>query len=264
MNVTNSEEVDQAVKAIESSPQPLWAVVNNAGIAVSVPWDWGADVDEFRKVLEVNTLGSIRVAKRTIHLLRKTSAALKGSGNARLVNVASAAGRLIAPQMAHYSLSKMATRAFSDSVRREEVFTEDVVSVVTIEPAFYRTSIVNEEALKRSMELIRGRTPPEIAEHYENEKNGEEFARIFQATMDCMELLMHEEVGEVVKAMVDAVTLLEPKPVIRCTGLVSYVLVWVGALFPEVIVDFVMLAMLKVRMWWTIWFGGRVVVSDAK
>lgn len=247
MNVTNKTEVDKAVNLIEESERPLWAVVNNAGVAVSVPWDWGKDVDEWAKVLEVNTLGTIRVAKRTVHLLRKSGG--------RLVNVASAAGRLVASQMSQYSASKFAVRAFSDGVRRDALF-EDNLTVVTIEPAFYRTAIVSEETLARSLERIKAATPPEIMAHYgggvaENAKEKkEEFERVRENAMGYMETLMHEDVGEVVEAMIRAVTLVEPKPYIRVTGLVSYVLVWLAALFPEVIVDFVMLNIVTFKKFW--------------
>ena len=86
LDVTKQEEVEDAVAQIRSKRIPLWAVVNNAGIAFSTPWDWGNDVDDFKKMLDVNLLGTIRVAKNCIPLLRES----KG----RLINVASAAGML--------------------------------------------------------------------------------------------------------------------------------------------------------------------------
>lgn len=248
MNITSRTEVDSAVKQIEESGRPLWAVVNNAGVAVSVPWDWGDDVEEWRKVMEINTLGTIRVAKRSVHLLRKSGG--------RIVNVASAASRLVGSHIAHYSVSKFAVRAFSDAIRRDALFQEsDNLTVVTIEPAFYRTDIVKEAALARSLERIKASTPPEIMAHYEGgvadfSEKKEEFARVHQNVMDFMETFMHEEVGEVVEAMLRAVTLVQPKPYIRCTGLLSYVFFWLAAYFPEIIVDFVLLTLLTFKKSW--------------
>ena len=87
LDVTNREQVENAVKEIEKSQLPLWSIVNNAGIGVGFYFDWGNDVDEHRKVMEVNTFGLMRVTKNCMGLLRKSSG--------RIVNVTSTAGKLL-------------------------------------------------------------------------------------------------------------------------------------------------------------------------
>ncbi len=62
----------------------LWAVVNNAGIAVNTPIEWGFDIKELNKIFSVNVFGAVRVAKLSIPLLRKS--------NGRVINVSSLAG----------------------------------------------------------------------------------------------------------------------------------------------------------------------------
>lgn len=84
MDVTRPEDVESVVKDIKKSKLSLWAVVNNAGIAIGCPFDWGKDVDVYRKTFEVNVFGLVRVTKNLIPLLRKS----KG----RVINIASVAG----------------------------------------------------------------------------------------------------------------------------------------------------------------------------
>ena len=84
MDVTKQEEVDNVVEQIKQSGMPLWALVNNAGVAILVPFDWGNDIDVYRKVFDVNIFGVVRVTKSCISLLRQS--------NGRIVNVASLAG----------------------------------------------------------------------------------------------------------------------------------------------------------------------------
>ena len=87
LDVTKQEDAENAAKEIAKSKIPLWSVVNNAGIAVGVPFDWGNDVDEYKKVFEVNVFGMVRVTKQCIPLLRQS--------RGRIINVSSLAGECI-------------------------------------------------------------------------------------------------------------------------------------------------------------------------
>ena len=85
MDVTKQEDVERVVEEIRSNDKPLWAVVNNAGIGFGVFTDWGKDVDEYRRLMDVNLFGVIRVTKNCLPLLKE-------AGTGRIVNVASVAG----------------------------------------------------------------------------------------------------------------------------------------------------------------------------
>ena len=63
MDVTKAEDVERIVSEIQKSKKPLWAIVNNAGIALGCPFDWGKDVDEYTKTFDVNVFGLVRVTK---------------------------------------------------------------------------------------------------------------------------------------------------------------------------------------------------------
>lgn len=88
MDVTKADDVQNVVQQIKDTKMPLWGVVNNAGIGISCPFDWGRDIEPLEKTFGVNVYGVFRVAKFCMPLLRKS--------RGRLVNVASLAGKLIA------------------------------------------------------------------------------------------------------------------------------------------------------------------------
>lgn len=86
----------------------LWAVVNNAGVALpSGPSDW-IDIEGYKSMLAVNLTGVIDVTLSVLQLIKKT----KG----RVVNVASVFGR-ISPFGGPYCVSKYGVEAFNDSLR---------------------------------------------------------------------------------------------------------------------------------------------------
>ncbi|OTF80373.1 hypothetical protein BLA29_011629, partial [Euroglyphus maynei] len=85
MDVTKQDDVKMVVEQIKQTGMPLWAIVNNAGIGMSVPFDWGNDVDVYEKTFNVNVFGLVRVTKYCMPLLRKS--------NGRIINVASVAGK---------------------------------------------------------------------------------------------------------------------------------------------------------------------------
>lgn len=86
----------------------LWGLVNNAGISVPTgPTEW-MQVEDFKKVLDVNLMGVIEVTLTFLPLLKKAGG--------RVVNVASILGRLSLIG-GGYCLSKWGVEAFSDSLR---------------------------------------------------------------------------------------------------------------------------------------------------
>ncbi len=90
----------------------LWGLVNNAGISVPIgPVEW-MQLEDFKKVLDVNLFGLIEVTLKCLPLLKKA--------RGRVVNVASILGRLSLIG-GGYCLSKYGVEAFSDSLRYEGV-----------------------------------------------------------------------------------------------------------------------------------------------
>lgn len=226
MDVTKEEDVLQVVKEIRSESFPLWAVVNNAGIGYNAFFDWGKDVDLYRRIFEVNVFGLIRVTKYCVPLLRLS----KG----RIVNMGSVLGRFSGPTLSHYCMAKHSVRAFSDALRREFLILGDEIKVSTIEPTFYRTDILDKETVSRFREQAFSESPKEIQEAYQD---GRSDAWIRKGTQ-IISKISRPNIDEVTETMEKAVTLKEPKLFYRCAGYPD-VLLWALSHMPETFLDYV-------------------------
>lgn len=96
---------------MEINPCILWAVVNNAGIAVVGCIDW-MSMDIISKMMNVNYLGMVSITKAFLPLLKQTK-------YSRIINISSMAGIVTSPRMAAYSASKHAVEGFSNVLRLE-------------------------------------------------------------------------------------------------------------------------------------------------
>jgi NAD(P)-dependent dehydrogenase (short-subunit alcohol dehydrogenase family) len=84
MNVADEEEVTRTIASCEAEFGPLTGVVNSAGIGRDVP-SLDTSVDLFRKMLEVNLIGSFVVSREAARHMRA-----RGAGS--IVNIASVSG----------------------------------------------------------------------------------------------------------------------------------------------------------------------------
>ncbi|MFN2120400.1 MAG: SDR family NAD(P)-dependent oxidoreductase, partial [Anaerolineales bacterium] len=87
-------------------------LVANAGISM---WARFADIEDlavFRRLMEVNYLGTVHATKALLPGMLK-----RGSGD--IVNISSAGGFVTGPGYGAYSPSKFAVRGFSDALRAE-------------------------------------------------------------------------------------------------------------------------------------------------
>nr|WLO36069.1 17-beta-hydroxysteroid dehydrogenase type 6-like protein [Sinonovacula constricta] len=136
VDVTNQQSVNDVRYVLEQqlADKGLWAVVNNAGVAVFAETEW-CTMEAYERVLGVNLLGTIRVSQALLPLVRKA--------RGRLINISSLAGRVALPGFTAYSASKFGVIGFSDSLRREMF--KFGVKVITIEPKLYRTAIADSD-----------------------------------------------------------------------------------------------------------------------
>jgi 2-hydroxycyclohexanecarboxyl-CoA dehydrogenase len=111
LDVTDAGSVAAAVAAIAEQLGPISILVNNAGWDELKPF---LQTDEalWRKVIEVNFTGALRLASATLP-------AMAQQGWGRLVNVSSDAGRVGSSGEAVYAGAKGALIAFTKSVARE-------------------------------------------------------------------------------------------------------------------------------------------------
>jgi NAD(P)-dependent dehydrogenase (short-subunit alcohol dehydrogenase family) len=84
LNVTDEEAVVRAIARCEAEVGPLTGLVNSAGIASDVPC-LDTTTALFRKIVEVNLIGSFVVA-------REAARCMRGRGKGSIVNIASVSG----------------------------------------------------------------------------------------------------------------------------------------------------------------------------
>lgn len=134
-DVSDWQSVQHAFDKTHAAFGRVDIVVNSAGIAGSnVPL---ADypVDEFKRIMEINLLG-------TFHVNRVVVAAMRAQQYGRIVNIASVAGKEGNPNASAYSASKAAVIGLTKSLGKELADMDIAVNCVT--PAAARTRIFDQ------------------------------------------------------------------------------------------------------------------------
>ena len=149
LDVTSEEQIAAAAARVDR----LDALVNNAGIALSVPLEF-VPAAELRRQLEVNVVGQVAVTQALLPHLRRT--------RGRIVFVGSIAGRSALPFLGAYAASKHALEAIADTLRVE--LRPFGIEVSIVEPGTIKTEIWT-----RAAELARSvaeDAPAELGELY--------------------------------------------------------------------------------------------------
>ncbi|HTP01857.1 MAG TPA: SDR family oxidoreductase [Anaerolineales bacterium] len=112
LDVTEAASIQSASQVVSSAlgEAGLSGLVNNAGIPYGGPVEY-LDLDEVRRLFEVNFFGVIAVTQALLPLLRKC--------RGRIVNMSSISGMVASPFVSPYSCSKFALEALTDSLRVE-------------------------------------------------------------------------------------------------------------------------------------------------
>lgn len=149
LDVTSPDHVHAVAERVDE----LHGLVNNAGIALSVPLEF-IPLDELRRQFEVNVFGQVAVTQALLPHLRRT--------RGRIVFVGSIAGKSALPFLGPYAASKHALEAIADSLRVE--LQPFGVGVSIVEPGSIKTPIWTKSA--EVAEEIHQRLPPALAELY--------------------------------------------------------------------------------------------------
>ncbi|XP_068165592.1 retinol dehydrogenase 7-like [Antennarius striatus] len=160
LDVRSKESVDNVAAMIEDKVGDLglWAVVNNAGVAIpTAPHDWLV-IDDYKSMLDVNLLGVISVTLSVLPLIKKA--------RGRVVNVASVFGRISATG-GPYTISKYGVEAFNDSLRLN--MAPFGVKVLCIEPGFFKTNVTDVSILRKNLKMLWDRMPQEVRDDYGTE-----------------------------------------------------------------------------------------------
>jgi NAD(P)-dependent dehydrogenase (short-subunit alcohol dehydrogenase family) len=133
LDVTNEQQVKEAVKRIIKEQGRIDVLVNNAGFDLIGAVE-DLSIEDARRQFEVNLFGLASMTKEVLPHMRKVR---KGT----IVNVSSVAGKIYNPFTAWYVASKHALEGWSDCLRLElSLFN---IKVAIIEPGIIRTEIMD-------------------------------------------------------------------------------------------------------------------------
>ena len=133
IDVTSDESVDCAFETIQKTTNKLFALVNNAGVALAGPVEY-IPVDILKKQFDINVFGAIRTAQRALPLM-------KHCDDCRIVNISSMSSYGIFPFISPYCVSKRALDMFFNSLTLECKMPG--LKVVSIKPGVVSTPIWN-------------------------------------------------------------------------------------------------------------------------
>ena len=177
IDVTDRPTVEATATEILGDSGPVDVLVNNAGIVRGNRYFWESDpARDTEATIAVNTLAPMHIARAFL------PAMIEHSSEARLVNIASAAGLTPNPRMATYAASKWAVIGWSDSVRLElKQAGFDHVKVTTVCPYYVNTGMFDGA---KSAPLLPILEPAEVVdESWKGMLDGEAFVVLPRTVM---------------------------------------------------------------------------------
>jgi NAD(P)-dependent dehydrogenase (short-subunit alcohol dehydrogenase family) len=128
LDITAREAGQRALQAVAGMPRPLWALVNNAGMAQSAPLAQ-TDDDLLLKHMELNFHAPMRLMRALAPLVKE----------GRVVNVCSTAALTGYPYVSAYAASKHALLGATRSLARE--FAQKGITFNAVCPGYVRTEM---------------------------------------------------------------------------------------------------------------------------
>jgi NAD(P)-dependent dehydrogenase (short-subunit alcohol dehydrogenase family) len=169
LNVTDEAQIQSAFELIEETLNDekivLHALINNAGIGRAAPIEYGNFDTTFGDILNINLNAPVRLSRAALPLIRNSRRNQPDmAGDARIINICSQAGVFHLSPLTAYCCSKSALIAFTNCLRQEvDRFN---VRAISIEPTFFATPIVSQEASRNNLPIVLQTTRPEVLETY--------------------------------------------------------------------------------------------------
>jgi 3-oxoacyl-[acyl-carrier protein] reductase len=135
VDVCDDRSVQDACNAVVASNGPIDMLVNCAGFAGSTLPLEDTDPQEWQRVIAVNLLGVYNTCRAAVPVMKQAQAA-------RIVNIASLAGKEGTPNASAYSAAKAAVLALTKSLGKELAHTQ--VRVNAIAPAAINTTLLQQ------------------------------------------------------------------------------------------------------------------------
>jgi NAD(P)-dependent dehydrogenase (short-subunit alcohol dehydrogenase family) len=131
-DITDSQAVREAIKAIEQSLGPIDVLINNAGEVKPFAPLWETDVDEWWRGMEVNLLGPLLCTRVVLP-------GMVARGKGRIINISSGGGTMAMPFFSSYVCSKTALIRFTECLALET--RSHGIAVFSISPGTVRTAM---------------------------------------------------------------------------------------------------------------------------
>ena len=151
VDVSNYEQVESSVKEIVEKTK-IDILINNAGITGPTSTLWEYDIDMWKKVVEINLMGTFNCCRAIVPNMIKNN-------YGRIVNVASVAGKDGNANASAYSVGKAGAIGLTKSLGKELADKNIAVNAVT--PAGAKTRILDQmtkEHVQRMLSKVpRGR-----------------------------------------------------------------------------------------------------------
>lgn len=136
-DITDARTAAEAVERTVGSLGRLDTLVNNAGLMLLGPAP-GADLNDWRRMIDINLMGLMYTAHAAVpHLVKAAAEAPRQVAD--IVNIGSLAGRNAYAMSAVYSATKFGVGAFSEALRQE--LARQHVRVSVIEPGSVDTEL---------------------------------------------------------------------------------------------------------------------------
>jgi 2-dehydro-3-deoxy-L-rhamnonate dehydrogenase (NAD+) len=132
VELTDEASVEAAAQRTVDTHGAIHALVNSAGITGGNGLTWELPVEMWRRVIEVNLIGSYLTCRAVVPRMLE-------QGYGRIVNIASVAGKEGNPNASHYSASKAGLIGLTKSLGKELATKGVLVNAVT--PAAAKTEI---------------------------------------------------------------------------------------------------------------------------
>jgi NAD(P)-dependent dehydrogenase (short-subunit alcohol dehydrogenase family) len=151
VDVSDFQKINNTVKEI-SKETKIDILINNAGITGSTSELWNYDTDEWKKIIDINLMGTFYCCKSIVPIMIKNN-------YGRIVNVASVAGKDGNANASAYSAAKAGTIGLTKSLGKE--LSDKNIAVNAITPAGAKTRILDQmskEHVQRMLSKVpRGR-----------------------------------------------------------------------------------------------------------
>lgn len=159
-DVSDPKMLSEAIHKIYEREGRIDILVCNAGYGISGAVEF-TDLEDLRKLIDVNFFGVVHAVQATLPLMRKTGG--------RIVCVSSVAGALPIPFQTYYSVSKAATNAFVLALANE--VKPFGISVCAVMPGDIKTNFVRQKN-HFGDDIYSGRIARSVATMEKDEQNG--------------------------------------------------------------------------------------------